>query len=154
MYYIVPRLTGREWASSRLMRVHWWGTAGGIVLMFAVLTIGGFIQGFEMNQASESLDAAISKHGIWEGTKSWFSGFEDRNGAVPFLQIVDGTLKWLKLRTVSGLLILVGHVAFFVLMVMNVHRWGRERFGPTLFQRGDETYARLMADELGEEAGA
>ncbi|MHC4847846.1 MAG: cbb3-type cytochrome c oxidase subunit I [Planctomycetota bacterium] len=150
MYYIVPRLTGREWGSSRLIRIHWWGTAGGVLLMFGVLTIGGFIQGFEMNQSSESFATSIDKHGLWEGTKAWFSGFQDRNGAVPFMEIVRGTVPWLIARSVSGVMMLVGHIAFFVLMVMNVHAWGRDRFGPTLFQRRDETYGRLMANELDE----
>jgi cbb3-type cytochrome oxidase subunit 1 len=73
------------------------------------------------------------------------------------MEIVRGTVPWLVARSVSGVMILIGHVAFFILMVMNVHAWGRERFGPTLFQRRDETYARLMADELkgaSEEGGA
>ncbi|MEM8883274.1 MAG: cbb3-type cytochrome c oxidase subunit I [Planctomycetota bacterium] len=150
MYYIVPRLTGREWASSRLIRIHWWGSAGGIIFMFLVLTIGGFIQGFEMNQASESFESAIDKHGFFGGLKQWFAGFQDRNGAVPFMEIVKGTIPYLIARSVSGVMILVGHLAFLALMVMNIHAWGRKRFGPTLFQRGDKTYTRLMTDELEE----
>jgi len=155
MYYIVPRLTGREWASSKLIRIHWWGSAGGMILMFLVLTIGGFVQSFELNQATVPLSETMDKYGFFGGLKEWIAGFEDRSGTpVPFMEVVKGTVPWLIARSVSGVLILIGHLAFFALMVMNVHHWGRERFGPTLFQRGDETYARLMSRDLstGEEA--
>lgn len=154
MYYIVPRLTGREWGSSRLIRIHWWTTAGGIVMMFIVLSIGGLIQGLDLNQANETLGSAMHRDGFFGGLASWVGGFQARNGAVPFMEVVRDTVPWLIARSVSGVLILVGHVAFFALMVMNVHAWGRERLGPTLFARRDEEYARLMTDDVEEGAGA
>jgi cytochrome c oxidase cbb3-type subunit 1 len=147
MYYIVPRLTGREWASSKLIRIHWWTTSIGITLMFLVLSIGGMIQGFEMNQASESIGSAIDKHGLFSGIAEWFGGFKARNGAVPFMEIVRGQVPWLVMRSITGVLLFVGHVAFLILMIMNVHAWGRTRLGPTLFAARDRTYSRLMTDE-------
>jgi len=147
MYYIIPRLTGREWASSRLIKVHWWGTALGMVFMFVVLTIGGMIQGFDLNQASASLGSLIEEHGFWGGLGEWFGGFEARNGAVPFMETVRGTVPWLVARSVSGVLILLGHVAFFVLVVRNVHAWGRQRFEPAIFHEEDKAeYDRLMGE--------
>jgi len=135
MYYIVPRLTGREWASSRLIKIHFWSVALGVLLMFAVLSLGGMIQGFEMNQASASLGSLIEEHGLFGGFHEFFAGFKAQNGAVPFLEIVDGTKPWLVLRSISGLLILAGHFAFLILVVRNVHAWGKQRFGgPTLFR--------------------
>jgi cytochrome c oxidase cbb3-type subunit 1 len=151
MYYIIPRLTGREWASSALIRTHFWMTALGILLMFFGLSIGGFIQGFEMNQASASFASLVEEHGLFGGTREFFAGFTARNGAVPFMETVEGTKGWLHLRSVSGVMLLIGHVAFFILVVMNVHAWGRQRFGPTLFTRkgAEDEYARLVAQQGG-----
>ena len=154
IYYIVPRLTGREWASSRLIRIHWWGTSIGITMMVLVLSFGGLIQGLEMNQASESLGSAVDQHGLFGGFSEWFGGFKARNGAVPFMEIVRGQIPYLVLRSIAGGLLLTGHIAFLVLMVMNVHAWGKTRLGPTLFTRRDRVYARLMTDEGRADEGA
>ena len=48
-YYMIPRLTGREWASSRLIRLHFWCAAIGITLYFVGLSIGGWWQGRMLN---------------------------------------------------------------------------------------------------------
>lgn len=152
MYYIVPRLTGREWSSSRLIRIHWWATSIGILLMVGVLSVGGMIQGFDWNQAGISLGAAMDEHGFFGGIGAYFDSFEQQNGAVPFIESVKDTIPWLWARSFSGVLLLVGHIAFFVLVFRNVHAWGRERFGPTLFQEPDAEYERLMSGENEPEA--
>jgi cytochrome c oxidase cbb3-type subunit I len=104
-YYMVPRLTGREWASSRLIRVHFWCAAVGITLYFVSLSIGGWWQGRMLN-----------------------------NPNVPFGNIVRYLQPYLMLRSVSGVLLTIGHIAFAVLFVMNLAGWGRARTsGPTLF---------------------
>ncbi|MHC4339242.1 MAG: cbb3-type cytochrome c oxidase subunit I [Planctomycetota bacterium] len=145
MYYIIPRLTGREWASAGLIRTHFWTVAVGFGLMFVVLTVGGIIQGFEMNQASEPYGKLVGEHGLVGGTGKFFDGFKSRNGAVPFIDIVKGTRPWLIARTVSGILILIGHAAFFFLVVRNVHAWGRQRFGkPTLFRDDQADYEKII----------
>ncbi len=147
MYYILPRLTGREWASNGLIRVHFWSTSLGILGMFGVLTVGGMIQGFELNQASASLGALVKEQGLWSGTKAFFAGFEAKNGAVPFMETMKGTIPWLQLRSVTGILLLIGHVAFMILVVMNVHAWGKRRFGkPTLFTDDTEDYEKLVGE--------
>ncbi|MBN8248964.1 MAG: cbb3-type cytochrome c oxidase subunit I [Verrucomicrobia bacterium] len=97
MYYILPRITQREWPSERLISIHFWCTALGIILYVAPLSWGGWLQGKAM------LDATV-----------------------PFLDVVKITLPWLKLRTLTGLLLAVGHVAFFVNLVWILAR----RFGP------------------------
>ena len=85
MYYIVPRLTRREWPSANLIYVHFWGTALGIVLYVVPLSFGGILQGIAMN-----------------------------NPDIPFLDVVRLTLPYLEIRTWSGVLLGVGHVAFFI----------------------------------------
>ena len=145
MYYIIPRLTGREWASAGLIRVHFWTVSVGVLLMFVGLTIGGAIQGFEMNQSSRALWVDIREHGLIGGLSAWFGGFQRQNGAVPFMDIVKGMRPWLMFRSVTGILMTIGHVAFFILVFINVHGWARGRTPgkPTLFVPEDDEYARL-----------
>ncbi len=104
-YYMVPRLTGREWTSPLLIRVHFWCAAVGITIYFASLSIGGWWQGRMMN-----------------------------NPDIPFGQIVTYLLPYLFARSVAGVLLSVGHVAFATLFVANLAGWGKARSGgPTLF---------------------
>ncbi|HSI58318.1 MAG TPA: cbb3-type cytochrome c oxidase subunit I [Ideonella sp.] len=83
IYFIVPRLTGREWPSPRLISAHFWLSAIGITVYFTSLTIGGWLQGLAM------LDAAR-----------------------PFMDSVTLTLPYLKARSVGGSLMVAGHLAF------------------------------------------
>jgi cytochrome c oxidase cbb3-type subunit 1 len=105
MYYYVPRLTGREWASARLISAHFWCSAVGICIYFVGLSIGGWWQGRMLNDPN-----------------------------VPFGNIVTYLLPYLFTRSVSGALMSVGHVCFAALLVMNLMGWGRARTGrPTFF---------------------
>jgi cytochrome c oxidase cbb3-type subunit I len=108
MYYIVPRLTGWEWASARLIRVHFWFVAIGIFIYVALFTWGGWYQGVMLSK----LDSA--------------------GKTVPFMETVKYTLPYLIGRSVGGGLIAVGHVAFAILFVLNLMRYGSRRQGPTL----------------------
>lgn len=83
IYFIVPRITGREWPYPSLIAWHFWLAIGGIGLYVAALTIGGWLQGLAM------LDAAR-----------------------PFMDSVAVTLPYLKARTVGGLLMTLGHLVF------------------------------------------
>jgi cytochrome c oxidase cbb3-type subunit 1 len=151
MYYIVPRLTGREWASARLIRTHFWATAIGVILMFLVLSLGGFVQGFEMNQASKALGPALSDHtstdgtlkGLFTGIGAFFDSFKTRQDApIPFIVIVRDTIPWLWARSASGVLLFVGHLAFATLILLNFTGFGRPRgAGPTLFSQDSDGYA-------------
>ena len=85
IYYIAPRLTQREWPSASLIYVHFWGTAGGILLYVGLLSFGGVLQGLAMN-----------------------------NPNIPFLQIVALTRPYLIIRTVAGIIIGTGHLAFVI----------------------------------------
>jgi cytochrome c oxidase cbb3-type subunit I len=116
MYYIMPRLTGWEWASSGLIRVHFWGTAIGILLYFVPLTYGGFRQGLMM------LDPKV-----------------------PFIEVVRYTVPYLWGRSAAGTLMTVGHLAFATLFVMNLFHLGRPRTEPTLMTDDTEGYARELA---------
>ncbi len=132
MYYIVPRLTGREWASARLIRVHFWTSAIGILLMFLLLTVGGLIQGLEMNMASASYNKLLADHGLWEGTRLFFAGMQPKSATVPFDTIIQDTIPWLWARSASGVLMTVGHVVFGILLWRNVLGRKATRVGPVL----------------------
>ncbi|MBM3891031.1 MAG: hypothetical protein FJ388_18110, partial [Verrucomicrobia bacterium] len=99
IYYIVPRIIQVEWPSARLIRIHFWATAIGIMLYIVPLTIGGTLQGVAMI-----------------------------NPDVPFLDpskysVVSMTVPYLKMRSVSGFVILIGHLAFAASFIWIVARW-------------------------------
>lgn len=107
VYYIAPRLTGREWASAGLIKLHFWGTALGMVAYWVGLTWGGWFQGLMMNDPD-----------------------------VPFLDVVAYTVPFLWSRTFAGVLMAVGHVAFAVLAwKMFFDRDSGLQRGPTLLWR-------------------
>ena len=104
-YYMVPRLTGREWASPRLIRLHFWCSAVGITIYFVGLSIGGWWQGRMMNDPN-----------------------------VGFGKIVEYLKPYYLSRSVAGTLMTIGHLAFATLVVMNLAGWGeKHRRGPTMF---------------------
>ena len=63
MYYIVPRLVGREWRYGSLIKLHFWASAYGIGLMTLMLLAGGFLQGADMQNPalpfSESIETVL-----------------------------------------------------------------------------------------------
>ncbi|MDB6137582.1 MAG: rane protein [Verrucomicrobiaceae bacterium] len=85
MYYMMPRLTGREWPSPVLISIHFWCCALGVLHYFAVLTVAGI------------------KEGLW---------LLDEN--VAFIDIVRAMLPYLEQRSWAGSVMTVGHLAFTV----------------------------------------
>jgi cytochrome c oxidase cbb3-type subunit 1 len=60
IYYVTPRLLGAEWASSGLIRVHFWFSLVGVGLMIVALALGGFIQGLGLDDPKEPMIAVLS----------------------------------------------------------------------------------------------
>ncbi len=84
-YFILPRVTGKEWRSGALISVHGATTALGILLMVVGIAYAGWSQGGMLNEPT-----------------------------VPFRQLTDAMTFWFAYRTgVIGLL-LVGHAAFLI----------------------------------------
>lgn len=108
IYYMMPRLLLREWPSAKLISAHFWCCSIGITLMIVALHIGGWIQGTEMN-----------------------------NPEIPFLEVVKNTIPWLKARSVSGVLLTLGHIFFFInfFWMLSGSRATRYKEGPTLLVR-------------------
>jgi cytochrome c oxidase cbb3-type subunit 1 len=116
-YYMVPRLTGREWASSTLIRVHFWSTATGITVYFVALSIAGWWQGRMLNDPN-----------------------------VPFANIVEYLRPYLFTRSLAGSLMTIGHLAFAALLVANLAGWGRQRAaGPTFFVEREQRPEEVVA---------
>lgn len=83
LYYILPQLLNCNWPSVKLIKIHFWSVLIGLLLMLLTLHIGGWIQGVQMN-----------------------------NPEISVLEIAINMLPWLRLRTLSGLLLAFGHSAF------------------------------------------
>ena len=98
MYFILPRIMGREWPHPRLIGVHFWLVTLGIGIYFVGLSIGGWLQGQYM------LDAARS-----------------------FSESVAVTKPYLASRSVGGLLMTLGHLVFAVHILILVLGRGPQR---------------------------
>ncbi len=153
MYYVMPRLTGHEWSSARLIRVHFWTVAIGIALMFVTLSIGGMIQGFELHQSRQGLGDLMRQHTQTDGLVSgsinalsdFFGGFKAKQDQpIPFLAVVRDTIPWLWIRSGTGILIFIGHMAFAWLVLANLLGRGERRTGPTLFHTDADGYRRSL----------
>lgn len=99
IYYIVPRITQTEWPSARLISIHFWATAFGISFYVIPLTIGGTLEGLAMI-----------------------------NPDIPFLDpskysVVGMTLPYLRMRSYSGFILLIGHTAFAISFAWLAYRW-------------------------------
>ncbi|MFQ5827786.1 MAG: cbb3-type cytochrome c oxidase subunit I [Candidatus Methylomirabilia bacterium] len=83
MYYIMPRLARREWPSPQLIQWHFWLVLSGITLYVIALSVVGVFQGLAL------LDPAT-----------------------PFRRSVEVTYPGLIARSVAGVILTAGHVAF------------------------------------------
>ena len=84
-YFILPRLTEREWRSPALVKMHFSATAVGVVLLVAGMLFAGWKQGVMLNDKE-----------------------------VPFAAITQMLSGWLALRSVVFGLLLLGHLAFAI----------------------------------------
>jgi cytochrome c oxidase cbb3-type subunit 1 len=104
IYFVMPRMLGREWPSSTLISLHFWLVFSGFAIYFISLTVGGWWQGEAMLDAKQ-----------------------------PFMASVAVTLPYLQARSVGGALMTLGHLVFgahFALMLLT-RRSGE--LGPTRF---------------------
>ncbi|MDQ6911675.1 MAG: cbb3-type cytochrome c oxidase subunit I [Verrucomicrobiota bacterium] len=109
MYYIVPRLVGREWRYASLIKLHFWSAAYGVMLMVMMLFVGGIVQGRDMD-----------------------------NTALSFTESTQSILPYLRGRSISGILMTVAHFVFafhFGLMLLGL---GRTATLPTFLNPKEE----------------
>jgi len=84
-YFILPRLTGKEWRSTILVKTHFFMTAIGVVLLTAGLAVGGWQQGILLHDAT-----------------------------VPFGDITKMLGFWFTFHSIGLIVLLIGHVAFLI----------------------------------------
>ena len=64
-YFVLPRLTGSFWPSAKLVHVHFWATALGVVGSVVALLVGGWQAGKQLADASVSLQQAAQSGASW-----------------------------------------------------------------------------------------
>ena len=106
MYFVMPRITTREWPWPRMITAHFWLVSIGFAIYFIGLTTGGWLQGVAM------LDAAK-----------------------PFMDSVTVTLPYLQARSIGGGLMVVGHLVFAAHFLGLSVGLGPQRNQPALFRQ-------------------
>lgn len=104
IYYITPRLTGCEWLSSTLIKIHFLGSAYGGGMAVATLLLTGIAAGM----------------GLAEGETT-------------FAQVVQFGQFYLPGRTIALVLVTIGHSAFGLHFLLMLLRIGQPAGTPTLF---------------------
>ena len=104
IYFMMPRVLNWEWPFPRLISLQFWLAAIGIGIYFVGLSIGGWLQGVAMLDASR-----------------------------PFMESVAVTLPYLQWRSVGGSLMVLSHVIFVGHFLAMVLRFGPLRTGAALF---------------------
>jgi len=105
IYFMLPRVLDWEWPSRGLITAHFWLVIGGFAIYFVGLSIGGWLQGRAMLDASR-----------------------------PFIDSVVITKPYLLVRTIGGSLMTLGHLVFALHVGLMLTRRGAARRGPTLLR--------------------
>lgn len=62
IYFIVPRITNREWISAGMISQHFWLTVYGVAFIALFYTLlGGFMHGYTLEQVGEPTEAAVGR---------------------------------------------------------------------------------------------
>src|SRR6266513_994071 len=109
MYYIVPRLVGREWRYATLIKLHFWAAVYGIGLMTLMLLAGGLVQGLDMENAS-----------------------------LPFIESTQSLMPYFRGRSLAGVLMTVSHFIFAFHFGLMLFGLGRTASMPTFLNPQEE----------------
>lgn len=114
VYFIMPRVMAWEWPYPKLIAAHFWLVVTGFAIYFVGLSIGGWLQGLAMLDASK-----------------------------PFMDSVAVTLPYLQARSVGGALMTLGHLVFAFHFIAMAFRHGPQRIGAALFHNKPTTSPSL-----------
>ena len=109
MYYIVPRLVGREWRYATLIKLHFWSSVYGVGLMTLMLLAAGLAEGTALDNPSMT--------------------FMDGMNYVPM---------YLRGRSLSGILLTVSHFVFAFHFGLMLFGLGRTASVPTFLNPKEE----------------
>jgi cytochrome c oxidase cbb3-type subunit 1 len=98
VYHILPQLTGTEFHFPKLVGVHFWVATLGIILIVVPLAIGGLVQAIQFQDAT-----------------------------IPFINIAQTTLHFLRVSTLGDSLLWAGHLIFAGNLIGLVARFYRVR---------------------------
>ena len=101
MYFIIPRLLGREWVKASFIQMHFWGAAYGIGLMVFLLIVSGVSQGL-----------------AWNDPVNYTSAVAVTDAFVSFLRVSG--LAWLRL--IASCAVFALHFLIMILGVGNKNR--------------------------------
>lgn len=107
IYFIVPRITRREWISRRLIRTHFWFSVYGSIAIIVFAIFGGLMQGI--------------------GQEDWQTPWENAAGRT-YPYAVGITFAWA--------LLLLSNFFFFIHLALMWMRLGRRSSHPTLLIHG------------------
>jgi len=65
IYFLTPRITGRAWPSTPLIRAHYASAALGTVVLVASLAVAGWMQGHDLANAAVSFDTIAAHTRPW-----------------------------------------------------------------------------------------
>ena len=104
IYFMMPRVLNWEWPFPKLISLQFWLAAIGVGIYFIGLSIGGWLQGLAMLDASR-----------------------------PFMDSVALTIPYLQWRSVGGALMVLSHVIFVGHFMAMALRFGPTRAGAAMF---------------------
>ncbi len=115
MYYIVPRLVGREWRYASLIKLHFWGSVYGIGLMTLMLLAAAIAQGKAMDDPT-----------------------------MTFMDVIQYVPMYLRGRSIAGVLMTASHFIFAFHFGLMLFGLGRTSTVPTFLNpveaEGSETH--------------
>jgi len=109
MYYIVPRLVGREWRYATLIKVHFWSSVYGVGLMTLMLLAAGLAEGGALDNAS-----------------------------MTFMESINYVPMYLRGRSLSGILLTISHFVFAFHFGLMLFGLGRTASVPTFLNPKEE----------------
>jgi cytochrome c oxidase cbb3-type subunit 1 len=118
IYFVMPRVMSWEWPYPSLIAVHFWLVVIGFSIYFIGLSIGGWLQGMAMLDASKS-----------------------------FMDSVNVTIPYLKSRSVGGAIMTLGHLVFAGHFAAMALRHGPARTGAALLHVGAKRSAALAGGQ-------
>ncbi len=98
IYFIMPRITNWEWPYPWMISAHFWLVMLGFFIYIIFLTIGGWLQGLYMQDATK-----------------------------PFMDSVLVTIPYLKARSLGGILMVSGHIVFAIHFLLASLRFGSQQ---------------------------
>ena len=124
IYFIVPRLTGCEWLSPKMIRTHFWFSVYGGVAISFLMIFGGVAQG--------------------QSIATWDRGF---------IGAVENARGYMIGRTIGWIFIVYSNLAFAFHLTLMVFRLGRRSERATLLHSpADYDHAEIMITTEGAEA--